>query len=103
MNFINFSCFNFCPKIFPWNHNPYTTFFHSKITPVDEIIFVTVIDTLRLSCYSSILRKASHYIIHKISFTYITRSYYRTVPSAIWEIFSEFLILYNVFNEPLFE
>ena len=31
------------------------------------------------------------------------RSCYRTVPSAIWEIFSEFLIFCNLFHEPLGE
>ena len=30
-------------------------------------------------------------------------SCYRTVPSAIWEIFSEFLIFWNLFHEPLGE
>ena len=30
-------------------------------------------------------------------------SCYRTVPSAIWEIFSEFLIFCNLFHEPLGE
>ena len=33
----------------------------------------------------------------------IIRSRYRTVPSAIWEIFSEFLIFCNLFHEPLGE
>ena len=30
-------------------------------------------------------------------------SCYRTVPSAIWEIFSEFLVFCNLFHEPLGE
>ena len=33
----------------------------------------------------------------------ILSSCYRTVPSAIWEIFSEFLIFCNLFHEPLGE
>ena len=34
---------------------------------------------------------------------YVVCSCYRTVPSAIWEIFSEFLIVCNLFHEPLAE
>ena len=34
-------------------------------------------------------------------FVLVISSCYRTVPSAIWEIFSEFLIFYNLFHEPL--
>ena len=33
----------------------------------------------------------------------IISSCYRTVPSAIWEIFSDFLIFCNLFHEPLGE
>ena len=33
----------------------------------------------------------------------IISSCYRTVPSALWEIFSEFLIFCNLFQEPLGE
>ena len=33
----------------------------------------------------------------------LLRSCYRTVPSAIWETFSEFRIFCNLFHEPLGE
>ena len=35
--------------------------------------------------------------------TNLISSCYRTLPSAIWEIFSEFLIFCNLFHEPLGE
>ena len=38
-----------------------------------------------------------------ISFLHTLCSCYRMVPSAIWEIFSEFLIFCNLFHEPLGE
>ena len=36
-------------------------------------------------------------------YTITISSYYRTVPNAIWEIFSEFLIFCKLFHEPLGE
>ena len=36
-------------------------------------------------------------------YIYILCSCYRTMPSAVWEIFSEFLIFCNLFHEPLGE
>ena len=38
--------------------------------------------------------------VHQKSVIY---SCYRMVASAIWEIFSEFLMFYNLFHEPLGE
>ena len=37
------------------------------------------------------------------SIAYFIGSCHRTVPSTIWEIFSEFLIFCNLFQEPLGE
>ena len=36
-----------------------------------------------------------------IGFSHTLYSCYRMVPSAIWEIFSEFVIFFNLFQEPL--
>ena len=51
--------------------------------------------------------RLAHIIIDKlvviIAVLLLINSCYRTVPSAIWEIFSEFLIFCNLFHEPLGE
>ena len=43
------------------------------------------------------------YLLHIICITVTLSSCYRTVPSAIWEIISEFLIFCDLFHEPLSE
>ena len=49
------------------------------------------------------LEEALTLLIHEIANQKMIRSCYRTVPSAIWEIFSEFLIFCSLFHEPLGE
>ena len=43
------------------------------------------------------------FVIGIIIYCYLICSCYRTVPSEIWEIFSELLIFCNLFQEPLGE